>query len=88
MDLPLDVNDENSIEQKRDPSNKRARVYYCDCDSIDKRSIGGMDRHVQVKLSFKVKKRRWGREEFLRKETARSFFFRLVRQRRNRFLRK
>jgi hypothetical protein len=53
MDLPLDVNDENSIEQKRDPSNKRARVYYCDCDSIDKRSIGGMDRHVQVKLLLK-----------------------------------
>ena len=68
MDLPLDVNDENSIEQKRDPSNKRARVYYCDCDSIDKRSIGGMDRHVQVKLSFKVKKRRWGGGKSLNKK--------------------
>ena len=85
MDLPLDVNDENSIEQKRDPSNKRARVYYCDCDSIDKRSIGGMDRHVQVKLSFKVKKV-GGREEFLIKKRDRAFiFFGLVRQRRNRF---
>lgn len=83
MDLPLDVNDENSIEQKRDPSNKRARVYYCDCDSIDKRSIGGMDRHVQVKLSFKVKKMGEGR--VFKKRDRAFIFFGLVRQRRNRF---